>query len=1429
MNKFLTKVAKIFLGLSMAAGVGVAVGAGRKDTAKVFATSGTMITSFSATSGDYDDNITYTSYKGGGTSNPAVNSNQIRLYQGTTTNAGGMLVIEAKTGYTISAITVGSGMATTLGYKVGTKYSQSTAVSNFTNWGSCSNGGTKELTGLSTTVVTFACLGTSSSSRWYVNKLSVTYSGGATDSVTVTLNTNSLSIDLYTSKTASLTATAATTGTATAGLSAASSNTSVATVGTASPTSGTAFTITGVTVGSATITVTSTWDNNKKATCTVTVTDSTPTGDIEIVFGPSGTDSTSDMGGSFDLTYLTKGGEYVTSATGSKLYKDTRGLKFGNSSNPGTVTFTFDSTKKSALAGTTLYATILRYGSDNGTFDFTCASLSGSPVSKTPTGTATEVKIGSISSTAPSELTIATSEKRGYVAGLRFELPSTDPDVSIDKDSLSLGSGGPASTIEATPNEYLSDPVYTWAIKSGSDDCVTLSSSTNVATVTPKTLSGIVGNATITLRVTSSSDNTVDIQKEIPVTVTRESSSSSPYTVADAKAAVDANIGKTGAYVQGIISQIDSYSSNAITYWISDDGQTTNQLEVYSGKGLNGANFTSKDNLVVGQHVVVTGNLTLYNSSVYEFSSGSSIYSFDSHTVTYDANGGTVSPSSEIVTCGSTGTLPTPTWSGYTFDGWKKNGTGSAIAAGQPTERIVANTTYVAQWSQILTLDSITIDTTDVQKTFTKNGAFNHDNLVVTAHYEEEGAQSKDVSTLATVQTPDLTSIGDKTVTVSYTENGITKTNSYTIHVNGIISGITTDMPASLNLDLGESSDQYTATIEKDSDVTASVVWATSDNTVATVSNGTITAAAGKTGTATITVFADANADGEWNEGEYKSTCTVKVVDPNALTDTLTREDTGVASGSTSYTNWSGVTDSTSAVYAGTSAGNFDSIQLNSGSGYIVNTASAGYVRTIVITYNDNTSSSSRKVSVYGNASKFESKAEISSNGTLLGEVTYDGSTASYTININAEYEYEYFGIIANNALYLDSIEITYEKIDTSPSIQLIGNTIINGKEDTTDNTSLKVKVKNIDSPVFSFTYEEDGNTGITSNYISVSAGTPTDKVYPLIINLNNEGTSIVHLDVSGQTASFTVTVLEVAYVSANLPAQYRLVTDASTLTAGDKILIADNHTNNDYDRVMNGTLTSGYFGVSNVTFTGAGITNANVSDGLVLTLGGSSGAWTLQKENGDYVTANSSKNFVVSNTSGTWTIDISNGNATITYSNSSYGYILHNVNSSRYKPYTSDPNVSMRLPQIYRYISGEQNVEIDTDILDAISSAKSTFSCNAQGLSFDGESFNNMSLYFTEVIKSKYFLDYATSNSSGNIVEQWLSMYDYAVEKYGEDYDFLGRIASGKIVRSQHTNLLNILNGKSTNKVAIIVIISMVSVTAIGGYFFLRKRKENI
>ena len=103
-----------------------------------------------------------------------------------------------------------------------------------------------------------------------------------------------------------------------------------------------------------------------------------------------------------------------------------------------------------------------------------------------------------------------------------------------------------------------------------------------------------------------------------------------PLTVAQAIALIDAETTISEAYVKGKISQIDSYNATykSITYWISDDGGTTTQLQVYSGKGLNGVDFGAKEDLTVGQTVVIKGTLKKYKDT-YEFDKNSSIILID--------------------------------------------------------------------------------------------------------------------------------------------------------------------------------------------------------------------------------------------------------------------------------------------------------------------------------------------------------------------------------------------------------------------------------------------------------------------------------------------------------------------------------------------------------------------------------------------------------------------------------------------------------------------------------------------------------------------------------------------------------------------------------------------------------------------------------
>lgn len=78
------------------------------------------------------------------------------------------------------------------------------------------------------------------------------------------------------------------------------------------------------------------------------------------------------------------------------------------------------------------------------------------------------------------------------------------------------------------------------------------------------------------------------------------------------------------------------------------------------------------------------------------------------------------------------------------------------------------------------TLSSIALNTSSVQKSFAVGDAFNYTDLVVTANYSD--CESKTV-TPTSVSSPVMSTTGNKTVTVSYTESGTTKTATYTITV----------------------------------------------------------------------------------------------------------------------------------------------------------------------------------------------------------------------------------------------------------------------------------------------------------------------------------------------------------------------------------------------------------------------------------------------------------------------------------------------------------------------------------------------------------------------------------------------------------------------------------------------------------------------
>lgn len=172
------------------------------------------------------------------------------------------------------------------------------------------------------------------------------------------------------------------------------------------------------------------------------------------------------------------------------------------------------------------------------------------------------------------------------------------------------------------------------------------------------TLNGTEGIATVTA--TFAGNNSYQAgTASYTLTVTdpnKKGTATNPYTVAEAIAFINtlgSNTSEEDVYVSGIISQVDSYNSSykSITYWISDDGTTTGQMEVYSGKGLNGADFSSKNDLAVGDIVTVKGKVKMYGETP-EFDKNNQLVSFvhvekpsinaDNVELTYDATSGEI-------------------------------------------------------------------------------------------------------------------------------------------------------------------------------------------------------------------------------------------------------------------------------------------------------------------------------------------------------------------------------------------------------------------------------------------------------------------------------------------------------------------------------------------------------------------------------------------------------------------------------------------------------------------------------------------------------------------------------------------------------------------------------------------------------------------
>ena len=125
-----------------------------------------------------------------------------------------------------------------------------------------------------------------------------------------------------------------------------------------------------------------------------------------------------------------------------------------------------------------------------------------------------------------------------------------------------------------------------------------------------------------------------------------------------------------------------------------------------------------------GWYTAASGGTRIYAATSYSRSGDQTLYAHwtrnattaKRYTVTFNANGGSVSTRSKTVTYGGTyGTLPTPTKSGYTFNGWYTAASGGSRVYASTKYSRSGNQTLYAHWTKKATTRRYTV-------TFNANG-----------------------------------------------------------------------------------------------------------------------------------------------------------------------------------------------------------------------------------------------------------------------------------------------------------------------------------------------------------------------------------------------------------------------------------------------------------------------------------------------------------------------------------------------------------------------------------------------------------------------------------------------------------------------------------------------------------------------------------
>ena len=272
-----------------------------------------------------------------------------------------------------------------------------------------------------------------------------------------------------------------------------------------------------------------------------------------------------------------------------------------------------------------------------------------------------------------------------------------------------------------------------------------------------------------------------------------------------------------------------------------------------------------------------------------------------------------------------------------------------------------------------------------------------------------------------------------------------------------------------------------------------------------------------------------------------------------------------------------------------------------------------------------------------------------------------------------------------DNENFFDEVRIIVEKeIVQVNKIQIKNGTKLSLYEGDRIQLQVQVLPENAEDKTVQYAVDDDSIATITQDGYVKAIKEGTTKIH-VTSSSNTSITATIEIEVLKKPAKYTPTEIPTKTETQNI---WKLVEDATTLKAGDKLVLAENT----QGKVASTTISNNVITPLGVTFSDDKKMMNSVDDNMLkLTLGGKNDAWTLTNEEGKLLGATANKKVAFGSGTTTWKISIdSSAKATIQNTTSSYGRFLYNVGSPRFTTYTSSTSTSMLLIQLYRLETSE-------------------------------------------------------------------------------------------------------------------------------------------